>query len=259
MTQNDAKITETNDKKETKSSIFDKVLGIKEAKVESFSNNAAGSTVKDAKESLECKVVDLTNSLQRLQAEFENFQKRNAKQNDEYKIFANAKLIEDFLPVLDSLEQGMTHSKDLVILYNQITGILKKKGLEKIQIKKGEIFNHDEMECLMQESDPKLPVDAVVNVLMQGYKLNGKILRLARVSVNTLEKKCIIGNNTDSDDNDDKENKKEVDNMAQENKNKEKLKEKKDDSKEKCEDVKEKNEHEGITKCDFEIKIMESD
>lgn len=232
MTQNDAKIDQTNDKKEAKSSILDKVLGVKDGKDEA----------KDNKESLELKVKDLTESLQRLQAEFENFQKRNAKQNDEFKVFANAKLIEDILPVLDSLEQGMQHNKDLVLVYEQLNGILKKKGLEKIQIKKGIDFNHEEMECLMQECEPKCAPDAVVNVLMNGYKLNGKILRAARVSVNVLEKKeeCKTDGETVKEKND-----------------KFKAELKKEEAK-KTED-KEKNEHEGMTKCDFEIKIMESD
>jgi molecular chaperone GrpE len=237
MTQNDANIDEINAKKEAKSSILDTVLGIKAAK------EASGPKVNP-----QIQIKELTESLQRLQAEFENFQKRNAKQNDEFKVFANAKMIEDLLPVLDSLEQGMTHSKDLVILYEQINGILKKKGLEKIQLKRGMNFDHNEMECLMQESDPKVPLDSVVNVLMNGYKLNGKILRLARVSVNNFDKNC---NNKNANNN--AKETQDGENMAEKNKDKEKAKEKK------CEEVKEKNEHEGMTKCDFEIKIMESD
>lgn len=258
MTQNEANLDQTNDKKEAKSSILDAVLGIKEAR-----------EAKEPKENPEMKIKELTESLQRLQAEFENFQKRNSKQNDEFKVFANAKIIEDLLPVLDSLEQGMQHSKDLVIVHDQIVGILKKKGLEKIIVKKGMNFNHDEMECLMQENDSKLPVDSVVNVLMQGYKLNGKILRLARVSVNNFDKK----NNNEIKNNlvenkEVKENEKWIDNMAEKNKEKDKVKEKKDQADKSAGlakpnvlsgEVKEKNEHEGMTKCDFEIKIMESD
>ena len=249
MTQNDANIEEINAKKEAKSSILDTVLGIKAAKEASV-----------PKENPQIQIKELTESLQRLQAEFENFQKRNSKQNDEFKVFANAKIIEDLLPVLDSLEQGMQHSKDLVILYEQINGILKKKGLEKILIKKGMPFNHDEMECLLQESDPKLPIDSVVNVLMNGYKLNGKILRLARVSVNNFDKKCIININEKNSEKvvEGKENQTVGENMAEKNKDKSKEKNKQD-AKEKCKEEPEKNEHEGITKCDFEIKIMESD
>ncbi len=132
----------------------------------------------------ETQIKELTTTLQRLQAEFENYQKRNAKQNDEYKTYANARLIEELLPVLDSLEQGMKHDKALAIVHEQLYAILKKNGLSKIHAEKGMKFNHDKMECLMQENDPKLKEDEVVNVLIGGYELNGKILRLTKVSVN---------------------------------------------------------------------------
>ena len=136
----------------------------------------------------EAQIKDLTNSLQRLQAEFENYQKRNSKLNDEFKCFANAKLVEELLPVLDSLEAGMAHSKDLVIVHEQLVGILKKNGLTKIKAEKGKQFDHDLMECLMSETDPKLADGAVVNVLIAGYLFNGKILRPAKVSVNVRQK-----------------------------------------------------------------------
>ena len=138
----------------------------------------------------EIKIKELTETLQRLQAEFENYQKRNAKQNEDFKQVANARLIEDLLPVLDSLEVGMKHSKDLVIVHEQIIGILKKNGIAKIKAEKGMKFDHDSMECLMQETNPSLKEGVVANVLMDGYLLNGKILRLTKVSVNTLVKKC---------------------------------------------------------------------
>jgi len=85
------------------------------------------------KEKYQEKIIELTDTLKRLQAEFENYQKRNSKQNDEFRVFANAKLIEELLPVLDSLEIGMQHSKDLVIVHEQIYGILKKNGIEEFR------------------------------------------------------------------------------------------------------------------------------
>lgn len=134
------------------------------------------------------KVKELTETLQRLQAEFENYQKRNAKQNEAYKEYANARVIEDILPVLDTLEAGMSHSKDLAIVYEQIFGILKKNGLAKIDAKAGKEFNHDTMECLMSEKVEGCADNTVAQVMLTGYLLNGKVLRAAKVSVNVLEK-----------------------------------------------------------------------
>lgn len=140
------------------------------------------------KELGEEKVKALTDTLQRLQAEFENYQKRNAKQNEAFKEYANAKLVEELLPVLDALEAGMSHSKDLAIVHEQLFGILKKNGLVKISVQNGKEFNHDTMECLMQEKNRGCEDNTIAQVLLNGYLLNKKVLRAAKVSVNVLEK-----------------------------------------------------------------------
>lgn len=163
--------------------------GLKEAKTPgNNAQNVAEKAKKEEKGGTESKVLELTETLQRLQAEFENYQKRSAKQNAEYLTFANAKLIEDLLPVLDSLESGMAHDKALVLVHEQLSAVLKKYGLVKMKIEKGMKFDHDKMECLMQETDLALKEEEVVKVLVSGYQLNGKILRLAKVSVNVLKK-----------------------------------------------------------------------
>ncbi|MCX6804343.1 MAG: nucleotide exchange factor GrpE [Candidatus Diapherotrites archaeon] len=136
----------------------------------------------------ELKMIELTETLQRLQAEFENYQKRNSKQNEEFKYYANAKLIEELLPVLDALEQGMKHDPALKVVYEQLSLIFKKNGLEKIKLEKGMKFDHETMDCMLKETNLLLKDDVIVCVLVAGYVLNGKILRHAKVSVNVIEK-----------------------------------------------------------------------
>lgn len=135
----------------------------------------------------EQKNKELTETLQRLQAEFENYQKRSAKQNEEFKSYANAKLMDEILPVLDSLEAGMQHNNALGAIHSQLYSILRKNGLEKIKAERKMKYNHDEMECLMQEKDTELGDEEVAKVLISGYRLNGKVLRHAKVSVNVKE------------------------------------------------------------------------
>ena len=155
----------------------------------SAQNGVGGEQKPVLKENLlEGKVKELTETLQRLQAEFENYQKRTNRQNEEYKVFANARLIEEILPVLDSLEAGAKHNKELVLIHEQLMNVLKKQGLKKIKAEKKAKFDHEKMECLMQESDKECREDEVVNVLLNGYELNGKILRPAKVSVNVNQK-----------------------------------------------------------------------
>jgi len=137
------------------------------------------------------KIVELTETLQRLQAEFENFQKRSSKQNDEFKQYANADLISQILPVLDTLEQGSMHNKELIFVYEQLYSVLKKKGLEKIAINLGTNYNHETMDCLMQEVGEEKNEGKVAHILISGYLLNGKVLRAAKVSVySTQAKEC---------------------------------------------------------------------
>ncbi|MEK6958663.1 MAG: nucleotide exchange factor GrpE [archaeon] len=143
----------------------------------------AASPPKPREEVLGEKITDLTLTLQRLQAEFENYQKRTTKQTEEHKQFANANMLEQLLPVLDSLEQGVQHSKDLVMINDQLITILKKNGLAKIEAKEGVHFNHETMDCLITEKNEKQKNDTVSKVLLSGYKLHGKVLRPAKVSI----------------------------------------------------------------------------
>lgn len=189
-------------------------------------------------ETPEMKITELTQTLKRLQAEFENYQKRSARQNDEYKVFANAKLIEEILPVLDTLEAGIEHNKELVLVHDQIFTVLKKNGLQKIVAIKGRKFDHDTMECLMQERNFTLPDGSVANILLTGYMLNGKVLRATKVSVNSLEKEKP------------KENEKENKTENEEKRNSgesadKKIEDKKDDEKEE------------VTRIDRKVQIME--
>jgi molecular chaperone GrpE len=180
MVESGQNMAENNKKEVSKETILEKNAAFRESLGQ---KNPQSS---QAPQTPETKIKELTETLQRLQAEFENFQKRQAKQNDDFKCYANAKLIEELLPVLDSLEVGMKHSKDLVIVHEQILGILKKNGVTKIKAESGNNFDHDSMECLMQETIPSLKDGVVAKVLMSGYLLNGKVLRAAKVSVNAV-------------------------------------------------------------------------
>jgi molecular chaperone GrpE len=133
------------------------------------------------------KVKELTETLQRLQAEFENYQKRTNKNNQEFKEFANASLIEQILPVLDTLEQGVKHNKEFALIYEQLYSILKKSGLEKINVCEGKNFDHEIMDCLIKE-DSQFSEDKVVKVILNGYLLNKKVLRPVKVSISTGKK-----------------------------------------------------------------------
>jgi molecular chaperone GrpE len=158
---------------------------------EKQSNNefVENKELKNLKDSYEKRIDELTLDLKRLQAEFENYQKRSEKENENYRKCANTLLIEDLLPVIDSLLLGLEHNKEFAQVYEQLISILKKKGLEKIEVNIGDNFDHEIMDCLMQEKNNDLKDGQVVKVLSIGYKLNGFVLRPTKISINKLEGK----------------------------------------------------------------------
>jgi molecular chaperone GrpE len=146
----------------------------------------------------EKKLNELTDDLQRLQAEFENFKKRNEKENQDFKEYANASLISEFLPLLDSLNQAVQAienaeelSKEQALegtrkLQEQLTSLLAQKGLEEIKTE-GEKFNPEVHDCLLQENCDGKKDGIVLEELQKGYLLKGRLLRPAKVKVNSTE------------------------------------------------------------------------
>lgn len=154
-----------------------------EAKVEELEKGAAELGDKLAKEK---------DSYIRLMAEFENFRRRSSEERLSLVSTAAADTIKGLLPVLDDCERAMAileTSQDEAakegtkLIYEKLSGYLKTRGLEVIKAK-GEKFDTDFHEAVTQ-----FPVEdegqkgKVVDVIQNGYMLNGKILRYAKVVV----------------------------------------------------------------------------
>ena len=138
------------------------------------------------------KFTELNDKHLRLQAEFDNFRKRTAKEKLDLTATASENVIKDILPVLDDFERALQNMEKngnesdiqgVTLIYNKLKDTLKKKGLEEIEAMDAE-FNTDEHEALTMipasEEDKK---GKVLDVIQKGYKLNGKVIRFARVVV----------------------------------------------------------------------------
>ena len=138
------------------------------------------------------KFAELNDKHLRLQAEFDNFRKRTAKEKLDLMATASENVIKDILPVLDDFERALQNMEKngnesdiqgVTLIYNKLKDTLKKKGLEEIEAM-GVEFNTDEHEALTMipapEEDKK---GKVLDVIQKGYKLNGKVIRFARVVV----------------------------------------------------------------------------
>ena len=143
-------------------------------------------------ETLKAKLAAEKNDYIRLMAEFETFRRRSAEDRLQLINSAASETIKGLLPILDDFERAvqlLKNSEDKAakegtsLIYNKLLSYLKTKGLEKIEAK-GEKFNTDLHEAVAQvpvnEEDKK---GLVFDVVSTGYKLNGKILRFAKVVV----------------------------------------------------------------------------
>ena len=133
-------------------------------------------------------IEELTDTLKRLQAEFENYRKRNEKDRIEFTKFAGARSVEKLLPVLDSFEMALKHTNEpqkfingMKLIYAQLHSALEAEGLRAIKTD-GEKFDPYKHEVLMKEESEK-PEGTILEEFQKGYMLNDKILRFSKVKI----------------------------------------------------------------------------
>ena len=123
--------------------------------------------------------------LQRLQAEFDNYRKRNEKERHEIHENGNKELIIRLLDILDSFELALKHNNDkgVEMIYSQLYSLLESKGLKIIEAK-GK-FNPEIHEALIQEErDEK---NMIIEELQKGYFLNDKVIRPSKVKISKIK------------------------------------------------------------------------
>jgi len=145
-----------------------------------------------ALEEAKTKYAELNDKYLRLFSEFDNHRKRTAKEKLDLTATASENVIKDILPVLDDFERALQNMEKngnesdlqgVTLIYNKLKDTLKKKGLEEIDAKDAE-FNTDEHEALTMIPAPtEEQKGKVLDVIQKGYKLNGKVIRFARVVV----------------------------------------------------------------------------
>ena len=143
-----------------------------------------------ALEEEKAKYAELNDKFLRLFSEFDNFRKRTAKEKLDLTATASENVIKDILPVLDDFERAIQNMEKngneadlqgVTLIFNKLKDTLKKKGLEEIEAKDAE-FNTDEHEALTMIPAPdESKKGKVLDVIQKGYKLNGKVIRFARV------------------------------------------------------------------------------
>ncbi|MBD3304129.1 nucleotide exchange factor GrpE [Candidatus Woesearchaeota archaeon] len=156
----------------------------------------AKTEAKEAKqeiEQLKQELRDHTDQLKRLQAEFENYQKRVAKEQKDFVCFANEKLILELLTIMDDFEKALKAVKDdgIKMVYDKLSKVLSSQGVKPIKAigSKFDAFKH---EVLCTEETDKFEEDTVLQEIQKGYEMNGKVIRYAKVKI-TKAKKSVGG------------------------------------------------------------------
>jgi len=153
-------------------------------------NNLEQSDSKIAE--LEMKVQDLQDKLLRKVAEFQNYKRRT--ENDQFNLinYAAESFIIKVLPIVDDFQRSMDHIDDLEksksvkdgikLLYEKLQKLLQEQGVKKMQTK-GEPFNVDYHDALMQKKDDSVPSHTVLEEIEPGYIYRDKVIRHAKVIV----------------------------------------------------------------------------
>ena len=126
----------------------------------------------------------------RTQADFENYRKRMARENAAASERGAAKLAKELLPALDHLELSLKAveadhpdvAKGFALVRDELYGALAKAGIQTFS-PQGEAFDPNEHEAMAQQPSEEAESGTVLQVYQQGYRINGQILRPARVVV----------------------------------------------------------------------------
>ncbi len=136
---------------------------------------------------------------QRTQADFENYRKRAARDAAAAGERAKSGLVRELLPVVDNLERALEastagergdeggkpaeHLADGVrLVHSELVAVLARNGVEPFD-PRGEKFDPELHEALSMRAEPGAEPGVVLDVVEKGYRLNGAVLRPARVVV----------------------------------------------------------------------------
>jgi molecular chaperone GrpE len=148
-------------------------------------------------EQLKAERDQLVDRLARLQAEFENARKRAERERAEYRDYAAASIVEQFLPVLDNFELALkaTGSTEQLrsgveLIVKQMEDVLRQMNVTAIPAV-GEQFNPHHHEALGSVEREDLPDQHVAEEIRRGYKIREKLLRPAMVRVVSNPKQTV--------------------------------------------------------------------
>lgn len=129
----------------------------------------------------------------RIAADFDNFRKRQSRDQDDLRLQITCSTLSEILPVVDNFErarqqldpqaeEAQTIHRSYQGLYKQLVEVFKQLGVAPMRVE-GEPFDPNLHEAVLREPSEEHHEDVVIAELQRGYQLNGRVLRHALVKV----------------------------------------------------------------------------
>ena len=151
--------------------------------------SGAGEETGRELEQLKTERDTLYDRLAHLQAEFDNFRKRQWREQQEFRDYALTDLLKSLLPILDSFERalaikggGEEFRAGLELIYRQLQDTLAKLGVTPI-VSEGQHFDPNLHQAVQMVETTEVKDNHVIDELQRGYKIKDRLLRPAMVRV----------------------------------------------------------------------------
>ena len=144
-------------------------------------------------EALKAEHETVRSQYMRIAADFDNFRKRQSRDQDDLRVQIACTTLSEILPVVDNFErarqqlepqaeEAQTIHRSYQGLYKQLVDVFKQLGVSPMRVE-GEPFDPNLHEAVLREPSDELHEDVVIAELQRGYHLNGRVLRHALVKV----------------------------------------------------------------------------
>ena len=192
MTEKDIKIEDEETLEEAPVEETDKEAESEETETEEAAEEEEAEE-KDPLEKAQDEIAELKDKWLRSVAEFENYRKRTLKERAELILNGGEKFITAILPILDDMERAIENGKKtddpdvlregIELIYQKFMKTLEAQGVRKIEALDADFDTdvHEAVAMVPGMGDDKK--GKVIDCLQQGYKLNDKVIRHAKVAV----------------------------------------------------------------------------
>jgi len=171
----------------------DSVGTVNEQPSTSSDSNIKGPDTEARLQQLEKEYETLNSQYMRIAADFDNFRKRQTRDQDDLKIQLTCSTLSEILPIVDNFERARQQlnpegeeaqalHRSYQGLYKQLVEVLKNLGVAPMRVV-DQAFDPSLHEAVMREPSDEKAEDIVIEELQRGYHLNGRVLRHALVKV----------------------------------------------------------------------------